>query len=206
MKIGKFKVSLNYGILKGFIDVIGLLIMYLIYQITFVFIDKNVNPDMVLDNIFPGGVPAERWLPGLIFPLLALVALVWSVVFMFIKHKEPKKYIITSENAQKYYDTIMIANSLLRILVLLSLWDYSYIHQVNLLMGSVSWISTLTILNILVGGLVIYITNERIKSFATKRGEEAADSDKPEKQNTDNGSDKKAVVKLKSNDDDIIRG
>ncbi len=205
MKIGKYKVSLNYGILKGFVDVMGLLVLYLIYQITYVFIDKNINPDVVLSAMFKDGVPLQWWLPGLIFPLIAILVTVWTVVFMFKKHKAPKRYIITEENAQKYYDTIMIANSLLRILVLLSLWDYTYIHQINLLMGKVSWFSTLTILNVLVAALVIYITNERIKSFAKKCGTET-EKEENEKQKSEEKSDGKVTVKVKSDDEDIMRG
>ena len=66
---------------------------------------------------------------------------------------------ITADNAQKYYDNLMIANSLLRILALMALWDYTYISQSNLLYAGESWFSLQTEHAIAVGVFVVYILN-----------------------------------------------
>lgn len=210
MKISNYKIKFNYGILRGFLDVVGLLVAYLIYQTTYAFINTNLHPDMVLNNIYPDGVPLDKWLPGLIFPAVALGVIVFSVVFMFIKHKEPKAFVITAENAQKYYDTIMITNSLMRILALLALWDYCYIHQSNLMFGQVSWLSVQTLLDIAVGALVVYIIRNRIKTFAELRPKEArkamsaAKSHMRKADGNDDSGEKLPQIKIKKSDDDEI--
>ena len=50
----------------------------------------------------------------------------------------------------------MITNSLLRILVLMALWDYTYITQSNLMGAMESWFSLQTVLDIIVGSVVVY--------------------------------------------------
>ena len=208
MKIGKYKIKFNYGILRGFLDVVGLLVAYLIYQTTYAFISTNLNPDMVLHNIYPDGVPLDRWLPGLIFPAIALGVIVFSVVFMFIKHKEPKAFVITEENAQKYYDTIMITNSLMRILALIALWDYCYIHQSNLMFGNISWLSFQTVLDIAVGALIVYIIRNRVKTFAKVRPKEERKAVSAQKAGTkkavNDDEEKLPQIKIKKSDDDEI--
>lgn len=175
MRIGKFKVGFNYGILKGFIDAIGLVLIYLMYQTVYAYFKTLlISPDKVIQNIYPNGVPIETFLPGLIFPAIALIAVILSVVYMFIPHKEPKGFIITEDNAQKYYDLLMIGNSIMRILILFALWDYTYISQSNVMFGNESWVSPQAILDIIVGALVIYILRGRIAKFAEKK--DSADS------------------------------
>lgn len=209
MKIGKFKVKLNYGILKGFIDVMGLLLAYLIYQTTFAFASNLIDPSnptlkRIIEMIFGDGIPFHVWVQGFAFPAVALGVIIFSVWFMFKEHKEPKRFIITEENAQKYYDTIMITNSLLRILVLLALWDLTYICQNNILLQGTSWFSLQVLLDVLVAGLVIYITYCRIKAFAKERT--AEDADKQKKTSSEEVGKVKIKKKDDSNDDIIMRG
>jgi len=170
---------MNYGLLRGFVDVMGFLMFYLIIQTTIAFVDTNLNPDMVLANIYPDGVPLSRWLPGFIFPVISLGFCVFTVIYIFIPHKKPKGYIIIDDsNAQKYYDTIMMANSLIRIIVLLGLWDYTYIHHSNIMFGSESWISFQAIMDIIVCIMIIMITRHKIKEFTN------SDYDNAEKEET----------------------
>ena len=165
MKTGEYKVKINYTILRGFIDAFGLVMALLIYQTTYAYYDKFIHPDQVINNVYPNGVPLDRWILGGIVPLIALAVLVFSVVYMFIPHKS-RTLMITADNAQKYYDNLMIANSLLRILVLMALWDYTYISQSNLLYAGESWFSLQTVLDIAVGALVVYFMYGRLKAIA----------------------------------------
>ena len=165
MKTGEYKVKFNYTILRGFIDAFGLVMALLIYQTTYAYYDKFIHPDQVINNVYPNGVPLDRWILGGIVPLIALAVLVFSVVYMFIPHKS-RTLMITADNAQKYYDNLMIANSLLRILVLMALWDYTYISQSNLLYAGESWFSLQTVLDIAVGALVVYFMYGRLKAIA----------------------------------------
>lgn len=200
MKTGEYKVKFNYTILRGFIDAFGLVMALLIYQTTYAYYDKFIHPDQVINNVYPNGVPLDRWILGGIVPLIALAARVFSVVYMFIPHKS-RTLMITADNAQKYYDNLMIANSLLRILVLMALWDYTYISQSNLLYAGESWFSLQTVLDIVVGALVVYFMYGRLKAIAKP-------VDKKKKAERKSAADEEttlAKVKIVKDDDTIMR-
>lgn len=200
MKTGEYKVKFNYTILRGFIDAFGLVMALLIYQTTYAYYDKFIHPDQVINNVYPNGVPLDRWILGGIVPLIALAALVFSVVYMFIPHKS-RTLMITADNAQKYYDNLMIANSLLRILALMALWDYTYISQSNLLYAGESWFSLQTVLDIAVGALVVYFMYGRLKAIAKP-------VDKKKKAERKSAADEEttlAKVKIVKDDDTIMR-
>ena len=200
MKTGEYKVKINYTILRGFIDAFGLVMALLIYQTTYAYYDKFIHPDQVINNVYPNGVPLDRWILGGIVPLIALAVLVFSVVYMFIPHKS-RTLMITADNAQKYYDNLMIANSLLRILVLMALWDYTYISQSNLLYAGESWFSLQTVLDIAVGALVVYFMYGRLKAIAKP-------VDKKKKAERKSAADEEptlAKVKIVKDDDTIMR-
>lgn len=200
MKTGEYKVKFNYTILRGFIDAFGLVMALLIYQTTYAYYDKFIHPDQVINNVYPNGVPLDRWILGGIVPLIALAALVFSVVYMFIPHKS-RTLMITADNAQKYYDNLMIANSLLRILALMALWDYTYISQSNLLYAGESWFSLQTVLDIVVGALVVYFMYGRLKAIAKP-------VDKKKKAERKSAADEEttlAKVKIVKDDDTIMR-
>lgn len=200
MKTGEYKVKINYTILRGFIDAFGLVMALLIYQTTYAYYDKFIHPHQVINNVYPNGVPLDRWILGGIVPLIALAVLVFSVVYMFIPHKS-RTLMITADNAQKYYDNLMIANSLLRILVLMALWDYTYISQSNLLYAGESWFSLQTVLDIAVGALVVYFMYGRLKAIAKP-------VDKKKKAERKSAADEEttlAKVKIVKDDDTIMR-
>ena len=200
MRTGEYKVKINYTILRGFIDAFGLVMALLIYQTTYAYYDKFIHPDQVINNVYPNGVPLDRWILGGIVPLIALAVLVFSVVYMFIPHKS-RTLMITADNAQKYYDNLMIANSLLRILVLMALWDYTYISQSNLLYAGESWFSLQTVLDIAVGALVVYFMYGRLKAIAKP-------VDKKKKAERKSAADEEttlAKVKIVKDDDTIMR-
>lgn len=200
MKTGEYKVKINYTILRGFIDAFGLVMALLIYQTTYAYYDKFIHPDQVINNVYPNGVPLDRWILGGIVPLIALAVLVFSVVYMFIPHKS-RTLMITADNAQKYYDNLMIANSLLRILALMALWDYTYISQSNLLYAGESWFSLQTVLDIAVGALVVYFMYGRLKAIAKP-------VDKKKKAERKSAADEEttlAKVKIVKDDDTIMR-
>ena len=200
MKTGEYKVKFNYTILRGFIDAFGLVMALLIYQTTYAYYDKFIHPDQVINNVYPNGVPLDRWILGGIVPLIALAVLVFSVVYMFIPHKS-RTLMITADNAQRYYDNLMIANSLLRILVLMALWDYTYISRSNLLYAGESWFSLQTVLDIAVGALVVYFMYGRLKAIAKP-------VDKKKKAERKSAADEEttlAKVKIVKDDDTIMR-
>lgn len=200
MKTGEYKVKFNYTILRGFIDAFGLVMALLIYQTTYAYYDKFIHPDQVINNVYPNGVPLDRWILGGLVPLIALAVLVFSVVYMFIPHKS-RTLMITADNAQKYYDNLMIANSLLRILALMALWDYTYISQSNLLYAGESWFSLQTVLDVVVGALVVYFMYGRLKAIAKP-------VDKKKKAERKSAADEEttlAKVKIVKDDDTIMR-
>ncbi len=200
MKTGEYKVKFNYTILRGFIDAFGLVMALLIYQTTYAYYDKFIHPDQVINNVYPDGVPLDRWILGGIVPFIALAVLVFSVVYMFIPHNS-RTLTITADNAQKYYDNLMIANSLLRILALMALWDYTFISQSNLLYAGESWFSLQTVLDLVVGAIVVYFMYGRQKVIAKP-------VDKKKKAERKSAADEEttlAKVKIVKDDDTIMR-
>jgi len=200
LKTGEYKVKFNYTILRGFIDAFGLVMALLIYQTTYAYYDKFIHPDQVINNVYPNGVPLDRWILGGIVPLIALTVLVFSVVYMFIPHKS-RTLMITADNAQKYYDNLMIANSLLRILALMALWDYTFISQSNLLYAGESWFSLQTVLDIAVGALVVYFMYGRLKAIAKPVDKKK----KAERKSAAAEDTTLAKVKIVKDDDTIMR-
>ncbi len=203
MRTGEYKVKFNYTILRGFIDAFGLVMALLIYQTTYAYYDKFIHPDQVINNVYPNGVPLDRWILGGIVPFIALVVLVFSVVYMFIPHKS-RTLTITAENAQKYYDNLMITNSLLRILAFLALWDYTYISQSNLLYVGESWFSLQTVLDVIVGSLVVYFMYSRLKAIAKPADRKKNNVIKPKQSESDDEA-LTAKVKIVKDDNTIMR-
>lgn len=203
MRTGEYKVKFNYTILRGFIDAFGLVMAVLLYQTTYAYYYQMAHPTMVLNNVYPDGIPLYMWICGGIAPFVALVALVFSVVYMFIPHKS-RTLVITVGNAQKYYDNLMITNSLLRILVLMALWDLTYISQSNLMGAMESWFSLQTLLDIIVGALVVYFMYGRLKAIAKPADKKKKSEIKPKQDDKDDETPL-AKVKIVKDDDTIMR-
>lgn len=203
MRTGEYKVKFNYTILRGFIDAFGLVMAVLLYQTTYAYYYQMAHPTMVLNNVYPDGIPLYMWICGGIVPFVALVALVFSVVYMFIPHKS-RTLVITADNAQKYYDNLMITNSLLRILVLMSLWDLTYISQSNLMGAMGSWFSLQTLLDVIVGALVVYFMYGRLKAIAKPAGKKKKSEIKQKSGDKDDETPL-AKVKIVKDDDTIMR-
>ena len=87
MRTGEYKVKFNYTILRGFIDAFGLIMAVLLYQTTYAYYYQMAHPTMVLNNVYPDGLPAYMWICGGIVPFIALAAFVFSIVYMFIPHR-----------------------------------------------------------------------------------------------------------------------
>ena len=190
MRTGEYKVKFNYTILRGFIDAFGLIMVVLMYQTTYAYYYQMAHPTMVLNNVYPDGLPAYMWICGGIVPFIALAAFVFSV--------------ITADNAQKYYDNLMITNSLLRILVLMALWDYTYITQSNLMGAMESWFSLQTVLDIIVGSLVVYFMYGRLKAIAKPADRKKSNVIKPKQSESDDEA-LTAKVKIVKDDNTIMR-
>lgn len=203
MRTGEYKVKFNYTILRGFIDAFGLVMAVLLYQTTYAYYYQMAHPTMVLNNVYRDGIPLYMWICGGIAPFVALVALVFSVVYMFIPHKS-RTLVITAGNAQKYYDNLMITNSLLRILVLMALWDLTYISQSNLMGAMESWFSLQTLLDIIVGALVVYFMYGRLKAIAKPADKKKKSEIKPKQDDKDDETPL-AKVKIVKDDDTIMR-
>lgn len=176
MRIGEYRVKLNYSILKGFLDALGLLMVLAVVDLARTYAGQCLYPDRVLYSIYPDGVPTERWLPGLILPIIALIYVIISVIYVFVPKRLPHSFTVTADNAQQYYDHIMYANSIIRILALLAMWDYSYIIQNYLMFINESWISIQALCDIAVGTAAVIYIRSRIRKFAPLISEENKDA------------------------------
>ena len=98
----------------------------------------------------------------------------------------------------------MITNSLLRILVLMALWDYTYITQSNLMGAMESWFSLQTVLDVIVGALVVYFMYGSLKAIAKPADRKKNNVIKP-KQSENDDEALTAKVKIVKDDNTIMR-
>ena len=137
-------------------------------------------------------MPLEKWMLGGIVPHIGVIVLALSIVYMFIPHRA-RRFKVTEKTAQKYYDYLMIACGLLRILALLAVWDYTYIIQSNLLYGNIFPLSFHAVMDAAAAVLVIYVVRTQIKKLT------AGQSEKIEK--TTAGENGRAIVKAAKTDE-----
>lgn len=98
----------------------------------------------------------------------------------------------------------MIINSLLRILVLMALWDYTYITQSNLMGAMESWFSLQAVLDVIVGSLVLYFMYGRLKAIAKPADRKKGNVIKPKQSESDDEA-LTAKVKIVKDDNTIMR-
>ena len=158
MRTGEYKVKFNYTILRGFIDAFGLIMAVLLYQTTYAYYYQMAHPTMVLNNVYPDGLPAYMWICGGIVPFIALAAL----------------------------------------------WDYTYITQSNLMGAMESWFSLQTVLDVIVGSLVVYFMYGRLKAIAKPADRKKGNVIKPKQSESDDEA-LTAKVKIVKDDNTIMR-
>lgn len=170
MKVDNIKVKRNYKIPQMIVDAFSLLMVILLFQLTFRFKSEIDSTNALLAA---SGVQIKyvEWWPALIWPILAVILCAVSVVLTFMNRKVPKKYKITEATAQKYYDIIATAICCVRFISLFAVFEFMYIHQQLIMYQSNDLFSVQIPCDIVVILLILLFSKKRIQALQTVENE-----------------------------------
>lgn len=186
MKIGKYPVKHTFKVARIVADVLSLGLVVLIVSATVTFFDTYDQFYSLFDTTNPNALNAliendphyqwKQWL-ALIFPVLAVIVLAVYVVLLLKNHKL-SRYAVTKRNAQRCYDAYAFGVSLVKIPVLLIVFDLMCIAQDKLLLSvnGFSWFSWLTILSLLMIVIIVRYTMVRLSHITAKSAEASTDT------------------------------
>ena len=163
MKIGTIKVKRNYQIAQMVLDAVAVIIFIVIVQcvLSFGAYISEINENILKVNSEVTGLVVWQW--NIVWIAVALIVIIVSLLMIYLPHKMPKKYIINSDNAQKYSDILITAITCVRIPVLLAVFEGMCIHQ-SVMTGVTDGIITLQIpLDILLTLIIIRFSIHRVR-------------------------------------------
>lgn len=163
MKIGTIKVKRNYQIAQMVLDAVAVIIFIVIVQcvLSFGAFVSEINENIMRINSDVTGLVVWQW--NIIWIVIAAVVILISLLMVYLPRKMPKKYIVNSDNAQKYSDILITAVTCVRIPVLLAVFEGMCIHQ-SVMTGVTDGIITLQIpLDILLIVIIIRFSVHRLK-------------------------------------------
>ena len=166
MKVDNIKVKRNYKIPQMIVDAFSLLMVILLFQLTFQFKNEidSTNALLVSSNV---QVNYVQWWPTLVWPILGVILCGVSVLLTFMNRKVPKKYKITEATAQKYYDIIATAICCVRFIALFAVFEFMYIHQQLIMFQTNDLISVQIPCDIVVIMLILLFSKKRIQALQT---------------------------------------
>lgn len=157
MKIGTIKVKRHYQIAQMVLDAVAVVIFVVIVQCVLSFGTYLLNTNSFVE-----------WMLNIIWIVIASLVIVVSLLMIYLPRKMPKKYIVNSDNAQKYSDIIITAITCVRIPVLLAVFEGMYICQ-SLMSGVTDGVFTLRIpLDILFSLIIIRFSMHRVRIIQPK--------------------------------------
>ena len=163
MKIGTIKVKRNYQIAQMVLDAVAVIIFIVIVQcvLSFGTFISEMNENILRINSDVTGLVVWQW--NIIWIVIAAVVIIISLLMTYLPRKMPRKYIVNSDNAQKYSDILITAITCVRIPVLLAVFEGMCIHQ-SVMTGVTDGIITLQIpLDILLTAIIIRFSMYRLK-------------------------------------------
>lgn len=175
MKIGEYKVKRNYSIPQMVLDVFSVMILVVIVQCFVAFTEEIAYYNSILNRrIEEETVITDMtltWLPAIIWLICAVAVIAVSLFFQYRKKKLPKKYVINAENVQKYNDIYQTAVSCIRIIALLAVFEFLYLHS-QFILGFTEWFSLQIILDILLIIIIVQFSKHRVRAIQPKVEEE----------------------------------
>lgn len=163
MKIGTIKVKRNYQIAQMVLDAVAVIIFIVIVQgvLSFGTYITEMNESILKYNPDIEGLVEWQW--NIVWIVIAAIVTVVSLLMIYLPRKMPKKYIVNSDNAQKYSDILITAITCVRIPALLAVFEGMCIHQ-SVMIGVTDGIITLQIpLDILLALIIIRFSVHRLR-------------------------------------------
>ncbi len=168
MIIGDFKVSRKYRLVQFIFDVFSAGMIYLTVAnfIILIYSVNDLNTNYLSNEANISG-KSLSWYPIILWLALALIVIITSFVFIYKSKPMPKKYKITEKTSQKYYNMLVFAASAIRFIALWEIFELSFIHGQRILGSKMSYISLLSVCNIILILIVIVFTKHIINGIVS---------------------------------------
>ncbi len=170
MTVNGIEVKRRYKPARIISDVVSLLITAAVVFMTVTFFPEyrfavNTNPNVnELVMKYREGLATRQYIAW-IFPALA-AAVFAAYLILTLKSCKFAKYNITKQNAQNVYDWYAFAVSLVKIPLLLIVFDYMYIVQQRLMFKNASLFNVQIVLYALVTVIIIRLSIHRIRGLS----------------------------------------
>lgn len=163
MKIGNFNFKRRYTAAQIVVDIISLLSLLYIFYIVYV-CAADIEQAKQL-NATEVSLDFLKWEPLIIWCVLGLGIYILSVVIILLPRKMPKKITLTEKYVSKYCNIIDTCVSCVRLMLLLAVSEFCYIHMCSLTMREAS-LSIQLVLHAIIIALIIWFTAVRVNSIS----------------------------------------
>lgn len=175
MKLGEFTFKRKYSLAQIIVDIASAIALLYIFFIVYVCATdietaKSLNStDASLDFL--------KWQPLIIWCVLGVAIWTASVVLMICPRKLPKRLVVTEKYVQKYCNIIDTCISCMRLIILLSVSEFCYMHMCHVMLQSVTF-PIQVVLQVIIAALLLWFTALRLESISQAAAAEAEEGKK----------------------------
>ena len=163
MRLGDYKFRRRYTLIQILVDIASLGVLLFIFYIPYVCaVDVE---QMKINNATETSLDFLDWKPLIIWCVLGLLIYAASVLLIVLPRKMPKNLTVTEKYAPKYCNIVDACISCLRFVLLLSVFELSYLHMKSILVQKFEF-SIQLILYVVIGALLIWFTAVRLSSLS----------------------------------------
>ncbi len=173
-RVGEFSFRRKYSAIQIVIDVASL--AALVY-IGFIIYNCAVDIEKLKSlNRTDADMSMFVWQPLLIWAGVGIGVFALSFFLIFRKKKKPQKYRITKNNVVKYCNIVDTCIACIRLVIIISLWEFCYLHLAAIMMIKTSF-SPQLIIDAAIIVCILIITRMRLNAISDTEQE---NQDKPE--------------------------
>ncbi|MBP3855987.1 MAG: hypothetical protein IK990_10310 [Ruminiclostridium sp.] len=177
MKVGEYSFKRRYSAAQIIVDIASLAaLVYLGYIIYACAVDierlKSLNRTDADMSMF-------KWYPLLIWAAAAVAVFTVSFVLILRNKKQPKKLLVTQNNAVKYCNILDTGISCVRLMTLILISEICYLHGAAIRMANVGF-SMQLIIDPLIIVCVILLTRMRLTALSETEQEKSRETKKRE--------------------------
>lgn len=173
MKLGDFTFKRRYSLAQIIVDIASLAALLYIFFMVYVCADDIETAKSL--NATEASLDFLKWEPLIIWCVLGVIVCGLSVVALLLPRKMPKKLVITEKYAARYCNIIDTCISCLRLVILLAISEFCYMHMCSIMLMENSF-SIQLVLHVVIAALIIWFTAVRLDSLS-----QSASADQEEK-------------------------
>lgn len=163
MKIGEFTFKRRYTAAQVVVDIFSLLsLLYICYIVYVCAADIEQTKQLNATEI---SLDFLHWEPLIIWCVIGAVIWAVSVIMILAPRKAPKKTVLIEKYAAKYCNIIDTCISCIRLMLLMAVSEFCYMHMCVLTMREAS-LSIQLVLHAVIIALVIWFTAVRVNSIS----------------------------------------